>query len=95
MSDALEKALLSRELEPLENVKERLKEWLKAVEKQAGGIPSEIEEAVGRGVEHRMAEWIEVVVDEADKDASSEDKTSLGDDDQRLSNLANHLGLDS
>ena len=58
LSDALEKVLLSREIEALEKVRERVEELegrVEAVEKQTRGIPGEIEEAVGREVERRMA----------------------------------------
>lgn len=64
LSDALEKVLLSRELEAFEKVRERVEEMegrLEAVEKQAQGIPGEIEEAVKGEVERRMAEWTRAV----------------------------------
>ena len=58
LSDALEKVLLSREIEAVEKVRERVEEMegrVEAVEKQTRSIPGEIEEAVGREVERRMA----------------------------------------
>lgn len=66
LSDALEKVLLSRELEAFEKVRERMEEMggrLEAAEKQAQSISGEIEEAVKGEVERRMAEWTEVVVE--------------------------------
>ena len=65
LSDALEKVLLSREIEAFEKVRERVEELegrLDAVEKQTRGIPGEVEEAVGREVERRMTEWTEAAV---------------------------------
>ena len=59
LSDALEKVLLSREIEAFEKVRERVDEMegrVEAVEKQTKSIPGEIEEAVGREVERRMAQ---------------------------------------
>ena len=66
LSDALEKVLLSREIEAFEKVRERVDEMegrVEAVEKQTRGIPGEIEEAVGREVERRMAQTEEPPVD--------------------------------
>ncbi len=66
LSDALEKVLLSREIEAFEKVRERVEEMegrVEAVEKQTRGIPGEIEEAVGREVERRMAQTEEPPVD--------------------------------
>ena len=73
LSDALEKVLLSRELEAFEKVRERVEEMegrLEAVEKQAQDIPGEIEEAVKGEVERRMAEWAKAV----DEDAGSQEE---------------------
>lgn len=64
LSDALEKVLLSRELEAFEKVRERVEEMegrLEAVEKQAQSIPGKIEEAVKGEMERRMAEWAKAV----------------------------------
>ena len=66
LSDALEKVLLSREIEAFEKVRERVDEMegrVEAVEKQTRGIPGEIEEAVAREVERRMAQTEEPPVD--------------------------------
>ena len=66
LSDALEKVLLSREIEAFEKVRERVEEMegrVEAVEKQTRGIPGEIEEAVAREVERRMAQTEEPPVD--------------------------------
>ena len=68
LSDALEKVLLSREIEAFEKVRERVDETegrVEAVEKRTKSIPGEIEEAVAREVERRMAEWAEAAVEEA------------------------------
>ena len=68
LSDALEKVLLSREIEAVEKVRERVEEMesrVEAVEKQTRSIPGEIEEAVGREVERRMTELTEATVEEA------------------------------
>ena len=68
VSDALEKVLLSREIEAFEKVRERVEELegrLEAVEGRVGNIPGEIEEAVQREVERRMAELTEAAADEA------------------------------
>ncbi len=62
LSDALEKVLLSREIEAFEKVRERVDELegrLEAVEGRTGNIGGEIEEAVRREVERRVAEWTE------------------------------------
>ena len=69
VSDALEKVLLSREIEAFEKVRERVEEMegrLDAVEKRTRSIPGEIEEAAGREVERRMAELTEEAADEAE-----------------------------
>ena len=66
LSDALEKVLLSREIEAFEKVRERVEELegrLEAAEKQTRSIPGEVEEAVGREVERRMAQTEEPPVD--------------------------------
>ena len=66
LSDALEKVLLSREIEAFEKVRERVEELegrLDAVAGRVGNIPGEIEEAVQREVERRMAETEEPPVD--------------------------------
>ena len=50
LSDALEKVLLSREIEAFEKVRERVEELegrLEAAEQQTRSIPGEVEEAVG------------------------------------------------
>ena len=76
LSDALEKVLLSREIEAFEKVRERVEELegrLDAVAGRVGNIPGEIEEAVQREVERRMAEWTEAAVEE---DASPRDEGS-------------------
>ena len=62
LSDALEKVLLSREIEAFEKVRERVDELvgrLEAVEGRTGNIGGEIGEAVRREVERRVAEWTE------------------------------------
>ena len=61
LSDALEKVLLSREMEGFETVRERVDELLgriESVEERDKGIGSEIEEAVKGEVDRRMTEWI-------------------------------------
>ena len=68
LSDALEKLLLSREMEAFETVRERVDELvarIESVEERGKNIPSEIEEAVGREVERRMAQWTRVVEEAA------------------------------
>lgn len=82
LSDALEKVLLSRELESLEKVKELVEEMggrLEAVEKQAQGIPGEIEDAVRGEVERRMVEWTEAGTD-GSADSQGEDTPDAEDD---------------
>ena len=65
MAVALEKLLLSRELEAFERVGERVEEMggqLEAMEKQDQSIPGEIEEAVKGEVVRRIAEWTDARV---------------------------------
>ena len=67
LSDALEKVLLSREIEAFEKVRERVEKLegrMETVEKQTRSIPAEVEETVGRELERRMKEWSAGVVDE-------------------------------
>ncbi len=67
LSDALEKVLLSRELEAVEKVRERmgeLVERMEAVEERGEKVSGEVEEAVEREVERRMAEWTRAAVKE-------------------------------
>ena len=64
LSDALEKVLLSRELEALEKVREQVEDMggrVEAMEKQARSVPGEIEEAVRGEVERHMVEWTRTV----------------------------------
>ena len=66
VSDALEKVLLSRQIEAFKKVRERVEEMegrLDAVEKRTRSIPGDIEEAVQMVVERRMAEMEEPSVD--------------------------------
>ena len=67
LSDALEKVLLSRQIEAFEDVRERVEELagrVKAVEEREQAIPGEIEEAVRGEVERRMTEWTRPAVEE-------------------------------
>ena len=64
LSDALEKVLLSRQIEAFDEVREYVGELegrLEAVEERGRNIPGEIEEAVKGEVERRMAEWVRSV----------------------------------
>ena len=83
LSDALEKVLLSREMEAFEKVRERVEEMegrLEAVEKQAQSNPGEIEEAVGREVERLMAEWNKAVEEHAgSQEEAAPDAVDKGD----------------
>ena len=82
LSDALEKVLLSRELEAFEKVRERMEEMegrLEAVEERGKKIPGEIEEAVRREVERRMVEWTEIAVEE-EAGSHEEDSPDAEDD---------------
>ncbi len=68
LSDALEKVLLSREMETFEKVRERVDELagrVEAVEERGKAISGEIVEAVEREVERRMAEWAKAVEEAA------------------------------
>ena len=61
LSDALEKVLLSREMEAFEKVRERVDDLVGRVEsvvERDKSIAGEIEEAVKGEVERRMTEWI-------------------------------------
>ena len=77
LSDALEKVLLSRQIEAFEDVRERVEELaerVEAVEERGKHIPGEIEEAVRGEVERRMTEWTRPAVEE---DAGFQDEESL------------------
>ena len=61
LSDALEKVLLSREMEAFETVRKRVDKLagrVESVEERDKRIAGEIEEAVKGEVERRMAEWV-------------------------------------
>ena len=67
VSDALEKVLLSRQMEAFEKVRERVEEMegrLEAVEEQGKNIPDVIGEAVAREVERRMRESTDAAEDD-------------------------------
>ena len=77
LSDALEKVLLSREIEAFEKVREQVEELagrVEAVEERGKNIPGEIGEAVKGEVERRMAEWTKAAVE--DSAGSHEEGTS-------------------
>ncbi|MXY98637.1 MAG: hypothetical protein F4Z29_13065 [Gemmatimonadetes bacterium] len=73
LSDALEKVLLSREMEAFGTVRERVDELVgrvESVEEQGKNIPGEIEEAVKGEVERRMVEWIRAMEGAASQEAN-------------------------
>ena len=82
VSDALEKVLLSRQIEAFEKVRERVDELegrLEAVEGRTGSFAGEIEEAVRREVERRVEEWTETPGGAEERSAETTDRPGDGD----------------
>ena len=82
LSDALERVLLSREIEAFEKVRERVDELegrLEALEGRTGNIGGEIDEAVRREVERRVAGWTQSPVGAEERSAETANRPGDGD----------------